>query len=347
MNHPQIGPLIVAWFEAQGRDLPWRDTRDPYRIWIAEVILQQTRIEQGIGYFYRFVERFPSVHTLAAASQDEVLKYWEGLGYYSRARNLHAAAQQLVGEEEGRFPPDYQALLRFKGIGPYTARAIGSFAFDNPTGVIDGNVMRVMARVLGDASPINQARTRKRFQEIVDQWVAVVASRPFNFGMMDLGATVCTPTKPGCLICPLQAHCVAYRQGLTQQLPYKEKKLKRKTRYFHFYLVHNEQGEFAIRQRPEAGFWGGLWEIPNLEVEPHAWQAQQEPFDAQFKGSLKHVFTHFDMMINLFVLRAPGVPAELARGSERFISPEKIPIFAFAKAVLKLFEKQRLVPASP
>ena len=196
-----IGQSIVTWFESQGRDLPWRDTRDPYRIWIAEVILQQTRIAQGIKYFYRFVERFPDVQTLASAHQDEVLKYWEGLGYYSRARNLHAAAKQVVEKYEGKFPQHYTELQKLRGIGPYTARAIGSFAFGNQTGVIDGNVLRVMSRVLGDFSPVNQQSTRKKFQEIIDQWVKNVDSRNFNNGIMDIGSVVCTPTQPGCLIC--------------------------------------------------------------------------------------------------------------------------------------------------
>jgi len=334
-----IGTKISDWYHTQGRDLPWRDTRDPYRIWIAEVILQQTRIAQGVSYFYRFVERFPDVKTLADAEQDEVLKYWEGLGYYSRARNLHKAAQMVMEEYEGRFPEDYRELLNLKGVGPYTARAIGSFAFDNPVGVIDGNVLRVMSRILGDARPINQPATRKAFQEIVDQWVAGIPSRPFNFGLMDLGSTICTPTQPGCLVCPVQTDCKAFAQGLTQLLPYKEKKLKRKTRYFHFYLHRDADGKLAVRQRPTTGYWGGLWEIPNEEVESGIWQHKQDPRGGAYRGKLKHVFTHFDMMIHIYELEG-ATPPEW--GEVSFIATEEIPIFAFARAVLKIFEQTQI-----
>lgn len=330
------GRLIVDWYEQHGRDLPWRETRDPYRIWVAEVILQQTRIEQGVGYFYRFMERFPNVQALAEAQQDEVLKYWEGLGYYSRARNLHRAAQMVVEQYDGQFPNDHRELIKLKGIGPYTARAVGSFAFDNPVGVIDGNVLRVMARLMGDSSPINQQATRKRFQEVIDQWVEGVASRPFNFGIMDLGSTVCTPTQPGCLICPLQHQCEAYRQGLTHLLPHKAKKLKRKTQYLHFYLVEDEEGRIAIQQRPEEGIWGGLWEIPNQDVPQEQWLAQEDAHQGRFLMEFKHVLTHLDLMIQVYRVPLSQAPEFAAH---KFIPPSEIPIFAFAKAVLKIFDR--------
>lgn len=331
-----IGQHIVQWFEQQGRDLPWRETRDPYRIWISEVILQQTRIETGIAYYYRFIERFPNVQELAASELDEVLKYWEGLGYYSRARNLHAASKQIVEELGGEFPDHHTELIRLKGIGPYTARAIGSFAFGNQTGVIDGNVLRVMSRVLGDFSPIDQQKTRKTFQTIIDQWVDGVDSRPFNNGIMDIGATICTPKKPACLICPLEADCKARAEGLTHLLPHKEKKLKRKIRFFHFFLVLNEADEFVIRQRPAEGLWGGLWEIPNEEVEQQAWESSDSAYGGKYVLGLKHVFTHFDMMIRVYAIADSQSP-EWEGG--QFISPEKIATFAFARAVLKIFEQ--------
>ena len=331
-----IGQSIVTWFESQGRDLPWRDTRDPYRIWIAEVILQQTRIAQGIKYFYRFVERFPDVQTLASAHQDEVLKYWEGLGYYSRARNLHAAAKQVVEKYEGKFPQHYTELQKLRGIGPYTARAIGSFAFGNQTGVIDGNVLRVMSRVLGDFSPVNQQSTRKKFQEIIDQWVKNVDSRNFNNGIMDIGSVVCTPTQPGCLICPLLDHCKGYKEGMVHLLPFKEKKTDRKIKHYHFYLITNTRGEVVIRQRPAKGLWGGLWEIPNQKVSKEEWEEKKSRLAGEFFHQMKHVFTHFDMMINVFLVS----PQEYdLKPAEQFISKDKIHIFAFSKAVLKIFDK--------
>lgn len=334
----KIGNDIVSWYQTYGRNLPWRDTRNPYHIWIAEVVLQQTRIAQGEKYYYRFIERFPDVHSLASAEQDEVLKYWEGLGYYSRARNLHAAAQYIVAELSGEMPDHYSELLKLKGIGPYTARAIGSFAFDNPTGVIDGNVLRVMSRVLGDFSPVDDPRTRKKFQVIIDEWVSGVDSRAFNHGIMDIGSTLCTPRKPACMVCPLNGTCDAHAAGTTHLLPHKQKKLKRKTRYFDFFLVYNEVGEIAIRKRPETGLWGGLWEIPNLESDLENWQAQKSDWEGRFRGELKHVFTHFDMMIHVYESTADNLPKSAAG---QFISPDKIPIFAFSKAVLKIFSTWR------
>ena len=237
----------------------------------------------------------------------------------------------------GEFPTDHTELIKLKGVGPYTARAIGSFAFDNPVGVIDGNVLRVMSRVLGDASPINQQKTRKHFQTLIDTWVAGVDSRAFNHGIMDIGATICTPTKPGCLICPLTADCVARDKGLTDVLPYKEKKLKRKVRYFHFYLIENEEDHIYIRQRPKSGLWGGLWEIPNQEVSYEQWESRTSTHpEVAYQMAMKHVFTHFDMMIQVFSTSGK-VPALLVDG--QFISKDKISIFAFSRAVLKIFDQ--------
>lgn len=334
MIQSEIGQLIVRWFDQQGRDLPWRETKNPYEIWIAEIVLQQTRIAQGIQYYYRFIERFPDVFTLAEAELDEVLKYWEGLGYYSRARNLHSTGKYIVSEFNGKFPEHYSELLKLKGIGPYTARAIGSFAFGNQTGVIDGNVLRVMSRFLGSFEPINDGKTRKIFQEIIDKWVANVDPRKFNHGVMDIGATICSPQKPACLICPLQEHCVAYREGLTQHLPVKKKTLKRTTRYFYFYLVQNKNEELAIQRRPESGLWGGLWEIPNEEISYEPWQQKIITYQGQFLTSLKHVFTHFDMMIKVYLVKEEDF---INANDMQFISTDKISNFAFSKAVLKIF----------
>lgn len=331
-----FGPRIVNWFQEFGRDLPWRDTFDPYHIWIAEVVLQQTRIEQGVGYYYRFVERFPDVQSLATASQDEVLKYWEGLGYYSRARNLHAGAQQMMDEFSGSFPTDYREWLKVKGVGPYTARAIGSFAFGNPTGVIDGNVLRVMSRVLADERPVDDPKTRKALQVEIDQWVAPVDSRPFNHGIMDIGATICTPTKPGCLLCPLMDVCEGYRLGMTHLLPRKRPKKARPVRYFHFYLIRSEADEILVRRRPEKGLWGGLWEIPNSEVDLAVYQARDSAHGGTPAMRLKHSFTHFDMQIQVFVQEGAEA-GTLPEG--QFIDREKIATFAFSRAVNRIFEK--------
>lgn len=330
-----IGKIIVDWYEISGRDLPWRETKNPYYIWISEVILQQTRISQGIEYYYRFIERFSDVFQLAEAEQDEVLKYWEGLGYYSRARNLHAAAKQIVNELGGEFPKHHTELIKLKGIGPYTSRAIGSFAFGNETGVIDGNVLRVMSRVLNDFSPIDQQRTRKSFQTIIDQWVRGVDSRHFNHGLMDIGSTICTPTQPGCMICPLEQECEGRKAGTLHILPRKEKKLKRKVVYLNFYLIVSPSGKFLIRQRPEKGIWGKLWEIPNEEVTEEIWTQRTAAPKSEYLMEFKHVLTHLDMMIHVFAIPAEESPQW---NGAQFISKEKIPIFAFSKAVLNIFE---------
>ncbi|MDX1907820.1 MAG: A/G-specific adenine glycosylase [Bacteroidia bacterium] len=330
-----IGGRITAWYAVAGRELPFRETRDPYRIWIAEVVFQQTRISQGLAYYHRFISRFPDVATLAMAPIEDVLKHWEGLGYYSRARNLHAGAGQLMSQYGGVFPLDYREWLTIKGVGPYTARAIGSFAFGNPVGVVDGNVMRVLSRVLGDMTPINQPAARTRFQAVVDTWVQGEDSRAFNHGLMDIGAVICTPTQPGCLICPLESVCLARKEGMVHLLPHKTPKGTRKVRHFNFYLVCDGDA-FMIRQRPARGLWGGLWEIPNAESPtPEDWHAQRSPYGGRWRGSLKHSFTHFDMMIHVYEIPAGDAPGDW---SGLFINREKIPTFAFAKAVLNIFE---------
>lgn len=330
-----IGQKIVSWYAENGRQLPWRNTRDPYNIWISEVILQQTRIAQGTQYYHRFIERFPDITTLANAPIDEVLKYWEGLGYYSRARNLHTAAKQLTEHYNGRFPENYTEIMKLKGLGPYSARAIGSFAFDNPTGVIDGNVLRVMSRVLNCHDPIDSVTTRNAFQAIIDTWVKHVPSAPFNHGIMDIGSTICTPTQPDCAHCPLNQDCLALTADTISLLPFKAKKLKRTTRYFLFHLTITDNQQFCIQKRPESGLWGGLYEIPNEEVAQSEWENPQLQAGAMLKGGFKHVFTHFDMELKVIVHTK-------IRPSDAFLL--WIPLaerekFAFSRAVLKIFEQ--------
>lgn len=333
MQNPAL-PL-TQWYAAEGRALPWRETRDPYKIWLSEVILQQTRIDQGTSYYHRFVANFPTVHDLAAADNDTVMKNWEGLGYYSRARNLHHTAKVVAHEMDGQFPDNYQELLELKGIGPYTARAIGSIAFGNKTGVLDGNVFRVLSRYRGDHSPIDIPSTRKAFQEILDNWIQEVDPAAFNQGMMDLGATICTPKKPACALCPLSPHCVAYRDGLTLQLPIKSKKIKRRTVYHHFFLVGTDNKELIIRKRPDSGIWANLWEIPNHEVSEKEFNTAPLP-DFVLEGALKHVFTHLDMMIKVY--RGTAYPGP-ETSPHRTIPLDQRNDYAFSRAVLKIFER--------
>lgn len=334
---------IVTWYSREGRSLPWRESKDPYRIWLSEVILQQTRIDQGTAYFHRFVNNFPSVHDLAAADSDVVMKSWEGLGYYSRARNLHATAKHVSKELGGIFPDNHADLQKLKGIGPYTARAVGSIAFGNLVGVVDGNVQRVMSRYLGDPSPIDTVSNKASMQRQLDLWLEEAYSRrpqeglaaDFNQGMMDLGALVCKPLQPRCEICPLKADCVAERDQLQGELPVKQGKLKRKTVYFNFYLVMPSEDEMMIQRRPESGVWGGLWEVPNAELSQSVWEGAGEETGVLL-GSFKHVFTHMDMMIKVYRVHDSPVPA---METMRVVHRDNLGEFGFSRAVLKIFER--------
>ena len=213
---------ILSWYAQHRRDLPWRKTRDPYRIWISEIMLQQTQVDTVIPYYHRFIEKFPVVEDLAEASMEDVLKVWENLGYYSRARNLHAAAGQLVKRSGGRFPENRDGLLLLPGIGPYTAAAIMSFAFGEQIATVDGNVKRVMSRLFAVPEPIDQSPTRRRLHDLAAELVPERNPSEFNQGLMDLGATVCTPRRPSCRSCPLQGLCLAFQEGLQETLPIKK-----------------------------------------------------------------------------------------------------------------------------
>lgn len=245
--------VIIHWFRENGRDLPWRETKDPYAIWLSEIILQQTRIAQGWEYWERFMKTYPKVEDLAAASEDDVLKLWQGLGYYSRARNLHTAARQIV--ELGHFPDTLEGIKALKGVGDYTAAAIGSFAFDIPAAVVDGNVYRVLSRYFGIDTPINSTQGKKEFaalaqsllpassaQQLSDTALSPVAA--YNQGMMDFGAIQCTPQSPKCLVCPLAEICEALRTGRVEELPVKNKTLKVKTRHLSYIYIRCK-GEVA------------------------------------------------------------------------------------------------------
>lgn len=326
---------LVDWYKAEGRELPWRNLRDPYKIWISEIILQQTRVAQGLDYFNRFIERFPDVFSLAQAPLDEVLKYWEGLGYYSRARNLHYTAKVVADEMNGVFPDNHKALEQLKGIGPYTSRAIASLAFGEKTAVLDGNVFRVTSRLLADFSPIDVPATRKKFQAILDQWIQTADPSDFNQAMMDLGAMVCTPRNPSCMLCPVQEMCKAFREGDPEALPVKAKKMKRSERWHNFHLVTDGDDRLLIRQRPMKGLWAGLWEIPNEEVEKTAWKKGLKKEKHEFLGEMKHVFTHFDMHIKIY--RSDHFPGKNP-DSAQYVPKENLSIFAFSRAVLKILD---------
>lgn len=246
--------------------MPWKGERNPYLIWLSEIILQQTRVEQGWAYFERFRERFPTVETLAAASEDEVLKLWEGLGYYSRARNLHAAARRITDQYDGVFPTTYEEILELKGVGPYTAAAIAAFAYDLPHAVLDGNVFRILARYTGSEQPIDSTAGKRFFATLAAQALDRAQPARYNQAIMDFGATVCVPVNPNCRECPVSSRCQALKTGQVGVLPVKQKRTKKRSRYFQ-YLVLEAGGQVWLHQRREKDVWQGLYEFVLLETD--------------------------------------------------------------------------------
>lgn len=301
---------LLAWFSANARPMPWRRTKDPYAIWVSEIILQQTRVEQGTPYYQRFVAAFPDVAALAGASQDQVLKLWEGLGYYSRARNLHACAKKVAGECAGIFPKRAEELRTLPGIGPYTAAAIASIAFNEPVPVLDGNVVRVLTRVY-DIDADVAAQTTKR--ELEQHATALLSKRrpgDFNQALMELGAIVCTPRNPRCPECPIRAYCAARQKGMQEQRP--KKKTKKAIPHHEIVVgVLNRKGRVLIGQRPPEGLLGGLWEFPGGKVEPgetHAQALQREFLEETglsirvggLVATVRHAYSHFRITLHAY-----------------------------------------------
>jgi A/G-specific adenine glycosylase len=257
---------LYRWADEHPRPMPWRDERDAYKIWVSEIMLQQTQVEQARPYFLAFMADFPRVSDLAAATEQAVLKRWQGLGYNSRARNLHHAAKQVVEQYKGVFPSEYAEILELKGIGPYTAAAIASFAFSKPFPVIDTNVVRILARLIGLVQPINSAESQRVIKERLGQFFDQNDPARFNQAIMDFGALQCAPRKPNCEICPFSVHCQAYLVGLVEQIPKKAQKAERKRIDF-FYLVISHNGGLYLRQRTGDGVWKGMYEFAEGEIK--------------------------------------------------------------------------------
>ena len=261
-----IHDTLINWFAENRRDLPWRHNPTPYQVWLSEIILQQTRVNQGWDYYLRFVEKWPTVNDLANASEEEVLKMWQGLGYYSRARNLHQCAKQIVEQHGGQFPADFEKLKQLKGIGDYTAAAIASIAFDLPHAVVDGNVYRVLSRLFDIDTPININEGQTVFAKIADDLLNREQPGLHNQAMMEFGALQCTPKNPNCLLCPLQAQCLAFANQTVMQRPVKLQKLKITTRYFN-YLVFRIEGNVYLHKRSGNDIWKNLYDFPCIESE--------------------------------------------------------------------------------
>lgn len=261
-----IGTELIKWYKLNKRDLPWRNTLDPYKIWISEVILQQTRVIQALGYYKSFITEFPDVNTLAGATEDKLLKLWQGLGYYSRARNLHHSAKFITNELRGKFPDNYKDLLQLKGVGKYTAAAIASFAYSEKIPVVDGNVYRVLSRLFAEKSPINSSPSEKIFHELAYLLIKPHKPDEFNQAIMEFGALQCVPGTPDCRYCPLQTICLAFAQKRVTDLPVKIKSNKTKIRYFNYFFINNDENTF-IKKRNSKDIWQGLFEFPLLETK--------------------------------------------------------------------------------
>jgi A/G-specific adenine glycosylase len=259
-----FAPWLVVWYQAHKRNLPWRETDDPYKIWLSEIILQQTRVAQGLPYYQRFIEKYPSIQELAHADEEEVLRLWQGLGYYTRARNLHACARMVVSELEGKFPSTYRELLNLKGVGKYTAGAIASIAFKEAVPVVDGNVYRVLARVFGVDEDITSTRGTKAFYALAQSLVPKEDADLYSQAIMDFGAIHCTPVNPKCKSCIFKDHCVAFHTGRQDMLPRKSKKVKIKQRFLH-YLVIQCADKLYMKRRNASDIWEGLYDFYLVE----------------------------------------------------------------------------------
>ena len=258
---------LIYWYLQNNRKLPWRATKNPYFVWLSEIMLQQTRVAQGMSYYLKFIEIFPTVFDLAKADESTVLKMWQGLGYYSRARNLHFTAKYIANQLNGKFPTTYKELLKLKGIGDYTASAIASICFEKPTAVVDGNVYRVLSRYFGIDTPINSSAGIKEFKALAQTLIDHKQPGTFNQAIMDFGALHCKPQNPLCENCPYANSCVALEKNLVKELPVKEKKLKVRKRFFNYLVVVTEDNKTILQKRKGKGIWQGLYEFPLVESE--------------------------------------------------------------------------------
>lgn len=335
---------LIEWYLRDGRDLPWRQTKDPYKIWVSEIILQQTRVAQGMEYYFRFIERFPDVKVLAAASEDEVLKLWQGLGYYSRARNMREAAKSVVAKFGGVFPKEYADVRALKGVGDYTAAAICSFAYDLPYPAVDGNAYRVLSRVFRVDDCIDTPQGKRAFAELSLEVMDKRRPALYNQAMMDLGATVCLPAAPDCEACPLKEGCALSGSSEVSDYPKKGKKVVSRDRYF-VYLAVEDGGKTYLRRREGKDIWKGLYEYPMVELpaplSEMADQAWMKPLAEEFSDLLllgepvmkKHVLTHQN--IHAVFFRAEG--HFLRRADSVYIEVEKEKLGEYA--VSRLMER--------
>jgi A/G-specific adenine glycosylase len=305
----QIVLNILQWYQKNKRDLPWRATNNPYYIWLSEIILQQTQVIQGLNYYHKFIEFFPTINHLASAKEEDILKLWQGLGYYSRARNLYKAAQTVVNDYNGIFPSTYNEVLKLSGVGPYTASAITSMAYELPYPVLDGNVYRFIARLYNIDLPINQPKTYSAFQQILSEMMVNQKPSTFNNAMMEMGAMVCKPVQPLCHNCPVLSFCEAYKKGSINQLPVKLNKVKVKTRVFN-YVYFNVDGAFYMEKRTQKDIWENMYQLPLIETNTLIDESEMvlmmnekqwgDALNIKFEMDLSHQLTHQKILVKVW-----------------------------------------------
>lgn len=340
-DYSALHEALIAWFAAHREDLPWRRNRDPYAVWVSEIMLQQTQVVTVIPYFERFMARFPTVSALAAAPLDDVLKLWEGLGYYSRARNLHRTAQIVAAEHGGQLPPDAAALRRLPGIGRYTAGAIASLAFGADTPILDGNVTRILTRLFDLPDDVSQSAVQSKLWALAGQLIPTGRAGAWNEGLMELGRRICTPSSPQCAICPLANYCAARAHGTQQERPVK----RRRARTPHFdvtaAVTRRDDGRLLIAQRPLDGMLGGLWEFPGGKREPGESlrdclrRELREELGIEVEvgeqiGTVRHAYTHFRITLYAFACRIiTGEPAAISCAAWAWVTPDELDRYAF------------------
>ena len=348
---PEIHKILTVWYQQNKRDLPWRAKNDPYIVWVSEIILQQTRVDQGTAYFLRFIERFPDVKTLANAPENEVLKIWQGLGYYSRARNMHVAARQIINDFNGVFPDTYINIAKLKGVGVYTAAAIASIAYGLPYAAIDGNVYRVLSRVFGIDTPIDSTTGKREFSDLASQLLDRQNPAIFNEALMEFGTLQCTPQNPDCNRCPFQDQCIAFAHNSIAKLPVKSKKTKVKNRFFNYLFIRQEES-FYFEKRNENDIWRNLYQFPLIE-SPNALTITELLINDEFKSIFKgvqiaidsispeiiHVLTHQKLYVRFIEITIPNHETNFHWIR---VLPEEVPDYPVPKLIDNfLLEKSR------
>jgi A/G-specific adenine glycosylase len=345
---------LISWFSKEQRELPWRLDQDPYKVWVSEIMLQQTRVDTVIPYFNRFIEWFPTIEDLANANEDKVLKAWEGLGYYSRVRNLQSAVKEVNEKYNGQVPSSPKEIAELKGVGPYTAGAILSIAYGIPEPAVDGNVMRVLSRILLIWEDIAKASSRKVFEHAVRQLISHDNPSAFNQALMELGALICTPTSPSCLLCPVRDHCQAFHEGVQTELPIKTKKNSQRAVQLAAVILKDEHGKVLIHKRPQSGLLANLWEFPNIDIQQPILTDRKQitelfrnTYDMNIKleksiGQIEHIFSHLIWNITVYI---GVISTEFQTNDEwKLVTFDEMEQYAFPvsyQKMLKLYKEHR------